>query len=126
MTEYVEEKSQGRFTVDPVIVLVLNTSSAPEPQPKPDDSAKISAIADAIETARDATRSVADIVTDYDHRTRPLGLEEAERRGKKLRVGPPFGRARIGQEIRTELSGAEAYAGNAPSEAGGLIVVGST
>jgi uncharacterized protein YgbK (DUF1537 family) len=70
---------------------------------------------------------VADIVTENDLRALSLGLEEAERRGKKLlyRVGPPFGRARIGQEIRTELSGAEAYAGNTPSEAGGLIVVGS-
>jgi uncharacterized protein YgbK (DUF1537 family) len=70
---------------------------------------------------------VADIVTENDLRALSLGLEEAERRGKKLlyRVGPPFGRARIGQEIRAELSGAEAYAGNTPSEAGGLIVVGS-
>jgi uncharacterized protein YgbK (DUF1537 family) len=34
-------------------------------------------------------------------------------------------RARIGQEIRAELTGAEAYAGNTPSEVGGLIVVGS-
>ena len=54
-------------------------------------------------------------------------LAEAERRGKKLlyRMGPPFVRARIGQEVRTELSGAEAYAGNTPSGSGGLIVVGS-
>ena len=70
---------------------------------------------------------MADIVTENDLRALALGLEEAERRGKKLlyRVGPPFVRARIGQEIRTELSGEEAYAGNTPSEAGGLIVVGS-
>ncbi|HEX9226884.1 MAG TPA: nucleotide-binding domain containing protein, partial [Arthrobacter sp.] len=32
---------------------------------------------------------------------------------------------RIGQEIRAELSGEEAYAGLTPSDAGGLIVVGS-
>ena len=50
---------------------------------------------------------MADIFTKNDLRALALGLEEAERRGKKLlyRVGPPFVRARIGQEIRTELSG---------------------
>ena len=78
-------------------------------------------------SGHDSTPIVADIVTENDLRALSLGLEEAERRGKKLlyRVGPPFVRARIGQEIRTELSGEEAYAGNTPSEAGGLIVVGS-
>ena len=85
------------------------------------------AIADAIDGASHSTPIVADIVTENDLRALALGLEESERRGKKLlyRVGPPFVRARIGQEIRAELTGAEAYAGNTPSDAGGLIVVGS-
>jgi uncharacterized protein YgbK (DUF1537 family) len=129
MADYVEEKSKGRFAADSVIVLDLNIIRAGAKAQNPADSAKISAnaIADAIEPATDSTPIVADIVTENDLRALSLGLEEAERRGKKLlyRVGPPFGRARIGQEIRTELSGAEAYAGNTPSEAGGLIVVGS-
>jgi uncharacterized protein YgbK (DUF1537 family) len=129
MADYVEEKSKGRFAADSVIVLDLNIIRAGAKAQDPADSAKISAnaIADAIEPATDSTPIVADIVTENDLRALSLGLEEAERRGKKLlyRVGPPFGRARIGQEIRTELSGAEAYAGNTPSEAGGLIVVGS-
>lgn len=122
MADYVEEKSQGRFAAGSVIVLDLNIiRSSTDPQ------ATANAIADAIEPATGSTPIVADIVTENDLRALSLGLEEAERRGKKLlyRVGPPFGRARIGQEIRTELSGAEAYAGNTPSEAGGLIVVGS-
>ncbi|WP_285250138.1 four-carbon acid sugar kinase family protein [Pseudarthrobacter sp. fls2-241-R2A-168] len=129
MAEYVQEKSQGRFAADAVIVLDLNTIRAGAAAQDPAAGAQISAnaIADAIEAATDSTPIVADIVTENDLRALSLGLEEAERRGKKLlyRVGPPFGRARIGQEIRTELSGAEAYAGNTPSEAGGLIVVGS-
>jgi uncharacterized protein YgbK (DUF1537 family) len=129
MADYVQEKSRGRFAADSVIVLDLNTIRAGASAENPADSAMISAnaIADAIEPASDSTPIVADIVTENDLRALSLGLEEAERRGKKLlyRVGPPFGRARIGQEIRTELSGAEAYAGNTPSEAGGLIVVGS-
>jgi uncharacterized protein YgbK (DUF1537 family) len=129
MADYVEEKSGGRFAADSVIVLDLNTIRAGASAENPADGAQISAnaIADAIEAATDSTPIVADIVTENDLRALSLGLEEAERRGKKLlyRVGPPFGRARIGQEIRTELSGAEAYTGNTPSEAGGLIVVGS-
>lgn len=122
MAKYVEEKSQGRFAADSVIVLDLNIIRA-----STDPKATAQAIADAIAPATDSMPIVADVVTENDLRALSLGLEEAERRGKKLlyRVGPPFGRARIGQEIRTELSGAEAYAGNTPSTAGGLIVVGS-
>lgn len=129
MAKYVEEKSQGRFAAHSVIVLDLNIiragAAAAGDAGDPDVSAK--AVADAIEPATASTPIVADIVTENDLRALALGLEEAERRGKKLlyRVGPPFVRARIGQEIRTELSGEEAYAGNVPSEAGGLIVVGS-
>ncbi|MGX1162699.1 uncharacterized protein YgbK (DUF1537 family) [Arthrobacter sp. SLBN-100] len=133
MADYVQEKSRGRFAASGVIVLDLNIiragAGAGAGAGSGAAAAKISAnaIADAIEAATDSTPIVADIVTENDLRALSLGLEEAERRGKKLlyRVGPPFGRARIGQEIRTELSGAEAYAGNTPSEAGGLIVVGS-
>ncbi|WLQ08349.1 four-carbon acid sugar kinase family protein [Arthrobacter oryzae] len=125
MAKYVEEKSQGRFAADSVIVLDLNIIRAAGPDGDPMVSAK--AIADAIEPATDSTPIVADIVTENDFRALALGLEEAERRGKKLlyRVGPPFVRGRIGQEIRPALSGEEAYAGNTPSTAGGLIVVGS-
>lgn len=122
MAKYVEEKSQGRFAAGSVIVLDLNIIRASS-----DPQVTAIAIADAIAPATNSTPIVADIVTENDLRALSLGLEEAERRGKKLlyRVGPPFGRARIGQEIRKELSGAEAYAGNTPSLAGGLIVVGS-
>ena len=125
LAKYVEEKSGGRFQADSVIVLDLNVIRAAGPDGDPRVSAK--AIADAIESAADSTPIVADIVTENDFRALALGLEEAERRGKKLlyRVGPPFVRGRIGQEIRPALSGEEAYAGNTPSDAGGLIVVGS-
>lgn len=125
LAKYVDEKSQGRFPADSVIVLTLDVIRAAGPDGDPRLSAK--AIADAIDAATDSTPIVADIVTENDFRALALGLEEAERRGKKLlyRVGPPFVRGRIGQEIRTELSGEEAYAGNTPSDAGGLIVVGS-
>ena len=125
LARYVEEKSHGRFPASSVIVLDLNVIRAAGPDGDSQASAK--AIADAIEPATASTPIVADIVTENDLRALALGLEEAERRGKKLlyRVGPPFVRARIGQEIRSELSGEEAYAGHMPSMAGGLIVVGS-
>jgi len=125
MADYIAEKSQGRFPADSVIVLDLNIIRAGSSAQDPAISAK--AIADAIEPATDSTPIVADIVTENDLRALALGLEEAERRGKKLlyRVGPPFVRGRIGQEVRAALTAEEAYAGNTPSEAGGLIVVGS-
>jgi len=125
MAKYVEEKSQGRFAAESVIVLDLNIIRAGASAQDPAISAK--AIADALESATNSTPIVADIVTENDFRALALGLEEAERRGKKLlyRVGPPFVRGRIGQEIRTALTAEEAYAGNTPSTAGGLIVVGS-
>jgi uncharacterized protein YgbK (DUF1537 family) len=125
LAKYVEEKSGGRFRADSVIVLDLNIIRAAGPDGDPQVSAK--AIADAIDSAAHSTPIVADIVTENDFRALALGLEEAERRGKKLlyRVGPPFVRGRIGQDIRPALSGEEAYAGNTPSGAGGLIVVGS-
>lgn len=125
MAEYVEEKSKGRFAADSVVVLDLNTIRAGSAAQDPAISAK--AIADAIEGATNSTPIVADIVTENDFLALALGLEEAERRGKKLlyRVGPPFVRGRIGQEVRTALTAEEAYEGNTPSTAGGLIVVGS-
>ncbi|SEJ50537.1 Uncharacterized conserved protein YgbK, DUF1537 family [Arthrobacter sp. yr096] len=125
MAKYVEEKSQGRFPASDVIVLDLNIIRAGASAQDPTISAK--AIADALESATNSTPVVADIVTENDFRALALGLEEAERRGKKLlyRVGPPFVRGRIGQEIRTALTSEEAFAGNTPSTAGGLIVVGS-
>ena len=129
LAHYVEEKSSGRIAADSVIVLDLNIirAGASRDGSNGEPAVSANAIADAIDGASNSTPIVADIVTENDLRALALGLEESERRGKKLlyRVGPPFTRARIGQEIRAELTGAEAYAGNTPSEAGGLIVVGS-
>jgi uncharacterized protein YgbK (DUF1537 family) len=120
LAEYVEEKSDGRYSARDVIVLdlgILRTGS-------PEESA--AAIADALAPAANRTPIAVDIVTENDLRRLALGLAEAERRGKNLiyRVGPPFVRGRIGQEVRAPLSSAEALGGDAP-ERGGLVVVGS-
>lgn len=125
IADYVEEKSQGRFAADSVIVLSLNIIRAGASAGDP--AISVRAIADALAPATSSTPIVADIVTENDLRALALGLDEAERSGKKLlyRVGPPFVRSRIGQDIRVPLTAEEAYAGNNPSAAGGLIVVGS-
>lgn len=116
LARYVEEKSQGRFAHTDVIVLDLSHVRG-----------GADVIADAISPASDSTPIVVDIVTENDLRALALGLIEAERRGKNLlyRVGPPFVRARIGQEERAPLSGEELFAAMDPAPGGGLIVVGS-
>jgi uncharacterized protein YgbK (DUF1537 family) len=120
LAEYVDEKSEGRYPARGVIVLdlaVLRTGT-------PEESAI--AIADALEPAAGRTPIAVDIVTENDFRRLALGLAEAERRGKRLiyRVGPPFVRGRIGQEVRAPLTSEEALGPN-PPQRGGLVVVGS-
>jgi len=116
LAEYVEEKSGGRYRARDVIVLDLGVVRG-----------GADAIADALGGARDGVPVVADVVTENDLRALALGLAEAERRGTTLlyRVGPPFVRGRIGQEVRPPLSAEEAYAGTTPSDGGGLVVIGS-
>jgi uncharacterized protein YgbK (DUF1537 family) len=114
LAEYVEEKSGGRYPARDVIVLDLAVIRS-------------GAVADVLADATGGIPVVADIVTENDLRALALGLAEAERRGKNLlyRVGPPFVRGRIGQEVRAPLTAGEAFAGHAPDAGGGLVVIGS-
>jgi uncharacterized protein YgbK (DUF1537 family) len=114
LAEYVEEKSGGRYPARDVIVLDLAVIRS-------------GAVADVLADATGGMPVVADIVTENDLRALALGLAEAERRGKSLlyRVGPPFVRGRIGQEVRAPLTAGEAFAGHAPDAGGGLVVIGS-
>ena len=116
LAAYVEEKSAGRYPADAVIVLDLTVVRGPA-----------DGIADALDAASGSAPVVVDVVTENDLRALALGLAEAERRGRSLlyRVGPPFVRARIGQEVRPPLTADEAYAGTRPADGGGLVVVGS-
>jgi uncharacterized protein YgbK (DUF1537 family) len=116
LADYVEEKSGGRLPASAVIGIDLAILRAGP-----------GAIAAAIESATDETPIVVDAATENDLRLLALGLDEAERRGKRLiyRVGPPFVRARIGQDVRQPLSAADAFGDTVPARAGGLIVVGS-
>jgi uncharacterized protein YgbK (DUF1537 family) len=116
LSEYVEEKTEGRVRSADVLLLdLVLIRSTPE------------AIADHLSLVVDGRVVVADCVTDDDLRALCVGLALAESRGKVFlyRTGPAFVGARIGQpqpeplEVSTVLIGAEAR------EAGGLVVVGS-
>lgn len=116
LADYVQEKSGGRLCASDVIGIDLTVLRAGP-----------GAIADAIEPATGETPIVVDAVTENDLRLLALGLDEAERRGKRLiyRVGPPFVRARIGQAMREPLGVTDAFGDAVPPRTGGLIVVGS-
>jgi len=113
---WVAEKSAGRFTQEDVVQLDLGIIRAGS-----------AAIVAALELVVDSTPIVADAVSEDDLRMLSLGLIEAESRGKRFlyRVGPPFVRARIGQEARAPLTSEEIFPGGSGSHTGGLIVVGS-
>lgn len=121
LPEYVEEKSDGRIRASDVLRLDLDVVRSGE-----------EAIADALRAARGGTPVVADVVTENDLRALSLGLARAEEEGKTFiyRVGPPFVRARVGQEPHPPLSAEEVYVDDSlrvstVSDSGGLIVVGS-
>ncbi|RJT97396.1 hypothetical protein D6T65_13655 [Arthrobacter frigidicola] len=97
---YIEEKSSGRLPAAGVILLDLATIRG-----------GTDGIAAMLDAARDAVPIVADAVSEDDLRALSLGLHEAERRGRRLlyRVGPPFVRARIGQQQHAPLTAAEIF-----------------
>lgn len=116
LAEWVEEKTGGRETAGRVLVLDLSIIRA-----------GAEAIAELLDGARDRRAIVVDAVVEDDLRLLALGLDLAERRGRHFlyRVGPPFVRARIGQEVRAPLTAAEIYGAAGSDTVGGLVVVGS-
>lgn len=113
---WVEEKTGGRTAAGDVVVLDLSVVRAgPE------------AVAAALAPLTGGTPVVADAVTEDDLRLLSLGLLAAEAAGKELlyRVGPPFVRARTGQEVRAPLSATDVFGPDGGRPGGGLVVVGS-
>ncbi len=115
LADWVQEKTGGRVDVGEVIVLDLDVVRG-----------GADGIAAAVREAHDATPIVVDIVTEQDLRALALGLIEADRQGMHLlyRVGPPFVRAMIGQEVRAPMR-AEEIQDHDEDTRGGLVVVGS-
>lgn len=118
LREWVEEKTGGRWPAGEVASLDLRTLRA-----------GADAIAEVLAPLRDGVPVVVDAVTENDLRLLALGLARAEESGLRLlhRVGPPYVRARIGQEVHPPLTAGEIFTeeASAGSTRGGLVVVGS-
>ena len=117
LREWVQEKSGGRISAGDVAAIGLN-----EIRTGPD------AVAAKLTTLAGGRCVVVDIVEESDLRSLALGVLKAQDAGKRyvFRVGPPFVRGMIGQEVRAPLAANEvAKIRSADSAFGGLIVVGS-
>ncbi|VEH05736.1 Uncharacterized protein conserved in bacteria [Corynebacterium kutscheri] len=115
LAKWVEEKTEGRVTADEVLVIDLNTIRS-----------GADTIAEKLLSATHRQPIVSDIVTEDDLRLLSLGVIQAEAQGKRFiyRVGPPFVRARIGQDVPKPLNKEDLHTPD-NAVAGGLIVVGS-
>ncbi len=120
LADWVAEKSQGRWTAEDVLQIGLAELRT-----------DLDAVVAHLRGAGGAQPIVADIVDEHDLRQLAIALSRAEDGGSRFiyRVGPPFPRARIGQDVPAPLTAAEvaamAAAGPACDAVGGLIVVGS-
>lgn len=114
---WVEEKSSGRIRAGDVVAITLDTIRA-----------GTDAVAAKLLPLSGGRCVVVDIVEESDLRALALGLLQAQAAGKHFvfRVGPPFVRGMIGQDVHPPLT-AEEVATIRPAESafGGLIVVGS-
>ncbi len=118
LVDWVEEKTDGEILAADVIAIPLSVLRADR-----DETVRL------LRSASSRQPIVVDIVTEDDLRLLSLALIEAESAGSRYiyRVGPPFVRARIGQEVHAPLTEAEieaARGGREPSPHG-LVVVGS-
>lgn len=116
LADWVEEKTQGATPADHVIEISLNDLRGGTALEK-------------LQTARNRQPIAVDIVTEDDLRLLAIALHEAEEAGKNFiyRVGPPFVRAIIGQDIPSVVDAAALTSAGVTKDhvKGGLIVVGS-
>ncbi|WP_353354895.1 four-carbon acid sugar kinase family protein [Intrasporangium sp. DVR] len=120
LREWVEEKTDGRIPAGDVTAITLDVlRSGPD------------AIAAALLPLTGGQPVVVDIVEESDLRLLALGLLRAEAAGRRFvyRVGPPFVRALIGQDVLAPLTSADVAAiragGKGETSPYGLVVVGS-
>lgn len=120
LREWVEEKSGGRHQAADVLAVTLDVvRSGPD------------AVAAALATVTGGRPVVVDIVEEADLRVLALAILQANAAGKRFvyRVGPPFVRALIGQDVLEPLSVDDVAAiragGQGEGTRGGLVVVGS-
>ncbi|MDO5672118.1 MAG: four-carbon acid sugar kinase family protein [Actinomycetaceae bacterium] len=116
---WVEEKTQGKTKAEDVITIPLDLLRTDQ-----------EAVVALLRKASKRQAIAPDIVTEEDLRLLSLALIEAENQGSTFiyRVGPPFVRARIGQDEHAPLSVEEVQTSRGiagDTAKGGLIVVGS-
>lgn len=117
LRQWVEEKSGGRIPAATVAAITLDEIRTGG-----------DAVAAKLQALSGGRCIVVDIVEESDLRSLALGLLEAQNAGKRyvFRVGPPFVRGMIGQDVHPPLTAEDvATIRNAESAFGGLIVVGS-
>lgn len=118
LREWVDEKSGGRWAARDVRRIDL-TDLRKRPE----------RVMEILEGASGAEPIVVDCLEENDLRLLSLLLARAERAGKTFvyRVGPPFVRARIGQDLHTPLRDKEIRSGvrTDTDSVGGLVIVGS-
>lgn len=117
LREWVEEKTAGRISAGEVASITLRDLRL-------DPVAVVAKLA-SLEGGRPV---VVDAVEESDLRCLALALLEAESSGKRFvyRVGPPFVRALIGQDVLEPLGGEDvANISHGSGTRGGLVVVGS-
>ncbi|PWF27171.1 four-carbon acid sugar kinase family protein [Ancrocorticia populi] len=118
LPSWVEEKTGGKVTAESVLVIDLQAL-------RTDRSGVVSELL----ASSDRRAIVCDCTCENDLRHLALALIEAEEQGARFiyRVGPPFVRAMIGQEVREPLTPQEIPTPTPSQEVahGGLVVVGS-
>lgn len=120
LADWVAEKSQGRWPSSSVLRIALTDIRTDE-----------DAVVATLERATDRRPIVVDCLEENDLRLFSLALARAEKAGQTFiyRVGPPFVRARIGQEVHPPLTPDECRPAEdavaSQDACGGLIVVGS-
>ncbi len=118
MSEWIEEKSAGKFKAEDVLHIDLTTLRT-----------DLQGAIDILRSAKNAQFVTCDIVEEEDLQQLSLALIAAETTGSQLiyRVAPPFPRARIGQAVKAPVTVEEITASRGSIEVahGGLIVIGS-
>ncbi|WP_306233525.1 four-carbon acid sugar kinase family protein [Agrococcus beijingensis] len=113
LRDWVEEKTEGRIRRDDVAALTIDIiRSGPE------------RVAGFLRELPAGTVVAVDVVDEHDMRCVALALHALEHEGMAslLRIGPPYLRAHIGQEIAAPVTADRIEFANAR---GGLVVVGS-
>lgn len=118
LAAWIEEKTGGATKASDVIAIDLTTLRT-----------DLDAVAEKLRAAKNRQPIICDSVTEDDLRLLSLALNQAEAAGSTFlyRVGPPFVRARIGQDPKSPLTTKEVEESRQGRSTvpGGLIVIGS-